>query len=357
MSPKVSFPHLGEYAVAFRPVGELLGEVALPPPMTLRTLELGAAHSPEAACVPFKCTLGCFIEALEAGAEVIVQAGGGCRLGFYGEVQEAILRDLGYEFGFLALSNHSTSLRKLMREFKRLNPGNSYRAVTRAFALTAKKVEVLDAIEAIVRRDSAFAADAAAYERIFRGFLRALDETASPETAEDAGRCFRERLEAAPLLRPDRRLRVGIVGEFYVAVEPFSNHSLERLLSSEGCEVHRGVSVSGVFEAVYGGKHHMRRLVASAAPYLRHDIGVDGTKSVAHTVAYMRQGFDGVVHVRPFGCMPEVNAAPALARLAREHGFPVMSLSFDVHTAEAGTHTRVEAFCEMLRRRRGAIGA
>ena len=46
--------------------------------------------------MPFKYTLGCFIEALDRGAEVIVQAGGGCRLGFYGEVQEAILRDLGY---------------------------------------------------------------------------------------------------------------------------------------------------------------------------------------------------------------------------------------------------------------------
>ncbi|MBE0475693.1 MAG: 2-hydroxyacyl-CoA dehydratase [Coriobacteriia bacterium] len=354
MSPVVSFPHLGEYAVAFRPVGELLGEVVLPPPMTRRTLELGAAHSPEAACVPFKYTLGCFIEALEAGAEVIVQAGGGCRLGFYGEVQEAILRDLGYDFGFMALSNHSTSLRKLMREFKRLNPRNSFRSVSRAFALAAKKVEVLDAMEAVVRRDSAFAADPAAYEGAFRDFLRELDSAPTPEAAEETGRTGLARLAAAELRRPERPLRVGVVGEFYVAVEPFSNHSLERLLAAEGVEVHRRVSVSGVFEAVYGGKRYMRDLVASAAPYLTHDIGVDGTKSIAHTLAYMRDGFDGVVHVRPFGCMPEVNAAPALHRLARENGFPVMSLSYDVHTSETGTRTRVEAFCEMLRRRRRA---
>lgn len=352
MSRTVSFPHMGDYAIAFRPVGELLGEVVLPPPITMATLELGSAHSPEAACVPFKYTLGCFIEALDRGAEVLVQAGGGCRLGFYGEVQEAILRDLGYRFEMLALSNHSTSLRKLMAEFKRLDRSKSHREIARAFSLARSRIDAVDEVQERMRAMAAFVVDPPSFRALGEGFLRTLDAAKTPDSAEAVRDDYLARLDAVETDRPEASLRIGIVGEVYIAMEPFSNHMLERMLAELGVEVHREVTVSGIFDAVYGGQRYLRELVASAAPYLAHDIGVDGSKSVAHTLRYLREGFDGVIHVKPFGCLPEVNALPALQRLSRENAFPVMSLSFDVHTAEAGTRTRVEAFCDMLRRRR-----
>src|SRR5690349_2707420 len=96
---RVCFPLLGNYYIAEKTLGSLVGEeVMMPPPMTKKTLETGAKHSPEASCIPFKYMLGNFIEALEAGANVLVQIGGGCRLGCYGEVHRAILQALGYQF-------------------------------------------------------------------------------------------------------------------------------------------------------------------------------------------------------------------------------------------------------------------
>jgi predicted nucleotide-binding protein (sugar kinase/HSP70/actin superfamily) len=74
----MSFPHLGDYWIGFKVFGEMLGyDVIVPPMMTRRTLGLGARYSPDFVCVPFKYTLGCYIEALEAGADVLVQTGGG----------------------------------------------------------------------------------------------------------------------------------------------------------------------------------------------------------------------------------------------------------------------------------------
>lgn len=61
-------------------------------------------HSTDYVCTPFKHILGDFIEALEAGADVLVQFGGPCRLGYYGELQESILRDMGYDFAMLNFS-------------------------------------------------------------------------------------------------------------------------------------------------------------------------------------------------------------------------------------------------------------
>lgn len=47
-----------------------------PPKITKKTLELGSKYSPDFVCVPFKYNLGNFIEALENGANVLMQAGG-----------------------------------------------------------------------------------------------------------------------------------------------------------------------------------------------------------------------------------------------------------------------------------------
>lgn len=74
----VTFPHMGDYWIGFKTFAELLDcDIVVPPPMTRRTLDLGARLSPEFVCVPFKYTLGCFVESLEQGANVLIQIGGG----------------------------------------------------------------------------------------------------------------------------------------------------------------------------------------------------------------------------------------------------------------------------------------
>ena len=70
-------PQLGNYDI---PIGFLVRKglglaYTSPPPMTKQTIELGAKHSPDYVCAPFKCMMGCYIEALEKGANVIIQTG------------------------------------------------------------------------------------------------------------------------------------------------------------------------------------------------------------------------------------------------------------------------------------------
>ena len=112
---------MGNYAHVLKDLAQLVNcDVMLPPPITRRTLELGAQHSPEFVCVPFKYNLGNFIEVLDAGAEVLIQAGGGCRFSYYGEVQETILRSLGYEFGFVQISS-SLDIPKVVKFVRQYN--------------------------------------------------------------------------------------------------------------------------------------------------------------------------------------------------------------------------------------------
>ena len=103
MTKVISFPHMGNYYIPIKYLIEntTICKVLVPPPITKKTISIGSKHSPDYVCVPFKYNLGNFIEALDKGANIILQAGGGCRYGYYAELQEQILKDLNYEFEFI----------------------------------------------------------------------------------------------------------------------------------------------------------------------------------------------------------------------------------------------------------------
>lgn len=355
----VSYPHMGEYHVAFRALAEAMGaEVCPPPKMTRAALELGARHSPEFVCVPFKYNLGNFIEALERGANVLVQAGGGCRFGYYAEVQERILRDLGYEFEMVDLAGDWRASR-LLASLRRIHPGASYPRVVGAFWLAWQKAKAIEAVEDLVRRSVGFEVERGAMDRAVSRFLRELDAARDRRAVARVRERALAELAAVPLDKPADRLRVGVVGELYVLMEPFANCGIERRIADHGVEVHRFITLTGLLEHGIGGRRHVRRAIEAAGPYVTYHLGADGTESVAKTRELMNAGFDGMVHLKPFGCMPEVSAMSALQRLSREHTFPVLFVSFDAQTAETGVATRVEAFCDMLamRKRGAAAGA
>ncbi len=75
---RVAFFRYSYYDIAFKFFVEHVLDadfVALPKP-TKRTIELGSRHSSDLVCAPFKHILGDYIEALELGADVLVQFAG-----------------------------------------------------------------------------------------------------------------------------------------------------------------------------------------------------------------------------------------------------------------------------------------
>ena len=64
---------------------------------------------------------------------------------------------------------------------------------------------------------------------------------------------------------------------------------------------------------------------------------------------------DGVVILTAFGCGPDSLVTEIMVRDLTEMGVPVLLLTFDEHSGEAGILTRVEAFFDLLVRRKGAV--
>ncbi|MGI5920794.1 MAG: acyl-CoA dehydratase activase-related protein [Syntrophomonadaceae bacterium] len=59
---------------------------------------------------------------------------------------------------------------------------------------------------------------------------------------------------------------------------------------------------------------------------------------------------DGIIYVACFGCGPDSLVGEIIARKVKNK--PFMLITIDEHTGEGGLVTRLEAFCDMLRRRR-----
>ena len=76
-------------------------EIVLPEYNNSKTITNGSKYSPNEVCMPFKYNLGSYLNALNKGANILIQAGGGCRYGYYAELQEQILKEQGYDFKFI----------------------------------------------------------------------------------------------------------------------------------------------------------------------------------------------------------------------------------------------------------------
>ncbi|SHN51384.1 hypothetical protein [Desulfitobacterium chlororespirans] len=348
----MSFPHMGNYHVAIefllRHVLDNI-QVFTPPPITKKTLELGSKYSPDFVCVPFKYNLGNYLEALEQGANILVQSGGGCRFGYYGEIQEQILRDLGYDFEFISLiDNEKVNPIAFFSRFKRLNPQLSFARFAYYFQLTFKMIEAMDSLDHMIRSNIGFAVREGSFELLQKEFLRELPAVEGFRSLDKLHRKYDALFRQLEVNKPENPLRVGIVGELYTLMEPFSSCFIEKELAKKGIQVTRFITVS------YLLRHHPKSsdLLKLAGNYLEYEIGADGTDSVARAKILAEAGYDGVIHVKPFGCTPEVNSMPMMQNISNDYKMPILYFSFDAQTSETGVLTRLEAFHDMLMMRR-----
>ena len=361
---KVTFPHMGHLWVSVAAMLQYLGvEVVVPPPTTKRTLTLGSRYAPEFACLPLKLNLGNFIEARELGADTILMAGGcgPCRFGYYAQVEHAILEDLGYRYRLVVMEPPQRHAGELLAKIKYITGHRSWLEVARAIWFGFQKARLLDELERRahylrpreVRRGSTDGA--------FGEALKIVAAVRHPrdmaKAAEQAHRIMSE--VAFDAYRPV--LRVGIVGEIFTLLEPFANYDLERKLGHMGVEVDRSIYLSEwindhLLFGLAGGRRTRKAACRAAAPYLNHFVGGHGQETVGSAALYAAQGYDGVIQLMPFTCMPEIVAASILPKLKAELGIPVLTIVVDEHSGEAGLITRLESFVDLLHGRKGVEG-
>ncbi|MCK7514871.1 MAG: hypothetical protein MZV70_69950 [Desulfobacterales bacterium] len=108
-------------------------------------------------------------------------------------------------------------------------------------------------------------------------------------------------------------LKVYLTGEFFVLLDPFTNMNIEKKLGSMGVEVQRQVMLSDwtnnalLPKWVHKKESHRERAKRIASSYIKRAIGGECMESIGDTVHAARENdIDGVIHLGPFTCNPEI---------------------------------------------------
>ncbi len=354
--PKVTFPHMGNLKIPARAFFDEIGlDVVLPPDTSRKTLDLGVKYSPEFACLPLKINLGNFIEALDRGAEYIIMGGGmgPCRFGYYGEVQQEILKELGYDFEMITLENN---LLLTAGRVKKLITGFPLRKISQAAKICWAKLKAVDNIDVLVLEARAREKIKGQIDDLYREFLQKIDQTMSVDKTREVQQHYTEMIEDATRdFQGEQPVKIGIVGEIYVVLESYTNLYTARKLNSLGAVVQKEVSISHWLLDFLGLNQERKKIRQAGKPYINHFVGGHGQDSVGNSVIYARNNLDGIVHIAPFTCMPEIVAQSILKEVSQQEDIQILSLVFDEHTAEAGLMTRLEAFVDLLSRKKSSL--
>lgn len=363
---KVTFPHMGNSWIVIQALFETLGVDYVVPPMNSKeTLNIGTKLSPESACLPLKLNLGNYVQAFAAGADTVVITGGvgPCRFGYYGELERQILQDAGYPYEVVILEPPNGSLLGLAQRIRYLaGEKNNWGKIMKAMRFAYRKSVALDRIEDLIHKFRPRARTPMEVDQLYEQAKHRLVASMTDLGMEEVLRWLREHIrdvgfKSGEDSQGDSPLKIGIVGEIYTVLEPFSSVDVEKELGNLGAQVDRSIYLSGwvgqhVFQGLAQGYRPLKPYYNLAKPYLNHFVGGHGQETIGATVKYAQEGYDGVLQLLPLGCMPEIVASSILPRIQEDYGMPIMTLTFDEHTGRSGVQTRLEAFVDLLERSR-----
>lgn len=344
---KISFPMLAEYDLVVRyfVVNGLHQEFVMPPKMTRRTMELGTKYSPDMVCTPFKTILGSMIESLESGADTLIMTMGWCRLGYYGELAEQILRDLGYEFDYINFAEYTTGRnRDYLKAIKRMCDDIHIKAAAGAALTALRMAEHIDEITDLYYQNCGFELQKGAYRKVLNRFFSDMRRASSAHDVEDGYARCKLAFQNIPIDKGSMPLRVGLIGEYFTIMDDFSNLDLEQTLADMGVEVHRWLNLTHR-NIHYPGEKNLNVHIRDLCEY---EMGPTSTANIWCAREYAEKGFDGLIHLKSAGCTPEIDIMPVIQRISAQYKIPVLYLTYDSQTSNTGLLTRIEAFYDMI---------
>ena len=359
---KVAFPHMGTISIAWAAGLKKIGvEPYVPPYTSKKTLSYGTKNSPEAICLPYKLILGNFIEAIEGGADYVamITSPGICRLGEYGNNIQNTLKDLGYKANYIELSLYD-GIKGLYNFLKEISGKNDPILIMRAINITIRKIFAIDDLDRALAYYRAREVKFGEAEKHYKKALKMIDKV---DSTLDLKHVYHEALKEIEKteIDPNREvLHVDLTGEIFLVNDEFSNQNIERELGRMGVETRRSLTVGSFLKdaiipkAFRPPETHLQRAERMAKPSLMRDIGGDALECVSDVVFADVHGKDGIIHISPFTCMPEIMSQNIFPTMRSEHEIPILTLIMDEQTGKAGYITRLEAFVDLMRRKKRA---
>lgn len=357
---KITAPHLGNSYLAAKALFSGLDiPYVMPPLNNVSALEIGSSYSPEEMCLPYKIMIGNYIQAIEKGANTIILPGscGPCRFGEYCELQMNLMKNLGHDMEFIVIDlPQDIGIKELLNRIKTITIKStvSKRKQVSSLLDALKVINIMDYIEERAYYLAGYEKNKGECKQILRASkIRALMQD-NPKSMLKILRKYKGKIDNISLDNTKNPIKIAIIGEIYTVIEPFANLYIQDKLMDYGVSTKRSLTLSWWVKnaALSPVKLNSIDIKKASKEYLSLEIGGYARECIGEAVLAYEGGYHGAIQIFPMGCMPEVVSKSILPTISRDKNFPIMSLVVDEMTGETGYITRIEAFVDLLERRR-----
>jgi predicted nucleotide-binding protein (sugar kinase/HSP70/actin superfamily) len=358
--PKITVPHAGDYYIAFEHFFTKLGyEFIVLPLSTKKTIDLGTKYTPSQSCLPFKLIMGNLFEAIDHSVTRIGMTTGRtgmCRQAYMGEMFKKILNDHGFYPEIVPLKLNSEMWYVIKKDFPTIKLMN----YIKYFYEFWKKMRLIEILREQCLVHRAKEKDRGGCTKLYQRFLK---EIRSCKTVSEMRKLKKEILSQFQKLPKDeakKTIDISVVGEFFLQIDPFSVSNMETILGEQGVVLRFSETFStfflGAIRQIRFFDHFLpterHRISRLARPYINRPIGGHALQTIGHAIEYMNKGTEGIILIYPFTCMPEIAANAILPAICRARRVPLLTLCFDEQTGAEGLKTRLEAFVDLIYRRK-----
>ena len=351
---KLTFPNMGNMSILLGALMRELGLDFVPPGETRdSTCALGVKYAPSGACMPMKIILGGFIEANRLGADTGIFFGGKgpCCFGYFAESFNLIFRKNNIPMKILTLEKDLGTVKQVLTLLKN---ESSFRPSQAPYIISTalKCAEELDRLE-----DEMLAVRASLCRKQAQREFESYRRRARSELKGASGlgalltqiqKCFLKLSHFEKDFEP--YIKIALVGDIYTLLDPFINKDIRYTLACRGVLTQCSVTLYGWL---------CEKLKRTPAPwnmyadkYMPYHIGGFARQSLGYAAASAARGADGIIEIYPMNCMPEIAAKGILPAVGRDFSVPILTLVLDEMSASEGYNTRIEAFTDMIERKR-----
>ena len=240
----------------------------------------------------------------------------------------------------------STLLNYIIKFAKNLNP--KLNIITYIYYLIQSFLIIIymDKLDKYLRKNMGYAKDPSLFKSLEKKMHQSyLQQKLSIYKIIKIYHKYKKEYQSIPI-KNTTRYKVLLIGELYTLMDSNSSHNLETTLIKEGIEVIRYTNLTYLLLLK---KYCRHQLLKKGKKYLKYPLGADGTESVVHALEHAKNGIDGIIHIKSFGCVPEINAMPILNEISEEYRVPIIYLSFSDENNINNLDTKIEAFLDMIK--------
>jgi predicted nucleotide-binding protein (sugar kinase/HSP70/actin superfamily) len=355
------------------------------------SLELGRKYTSGKECYPAILTTGDIVKKAispdfdpDRSVFFMASASGPCRFGQYNKMHRMVLDDIGFPHVPIYTLDQGDDYQE---DTKRL--GSSFRK------LTWDGIVFVDFMQKLLHEIRPYEVHKGEADVVYKQHIRKVVHAIEYE--HDLLQVAREACDALNRVVVDRSVQrpaIGIIGETYVRGNEYSNNFIIRKIEKLGGKVvippfgewleyiahvrkedcirekdlnafaieiiteviqkYHALKISRPFRKS-GTKlfkeNSIKGLISKGRPYIHDSYKGDPVLSMGRAVEYIEEGFDGIINVIPFHCMPGTAVNAVLEKFQREHdGIPCLKLTFDGQE-ETNEETRIEAFIHQAQQR------